>query len=75
MNQQDEKTSNFLLRLKTEYDMACKLKDDRQKLLDIAYSNTASYEYMNDIERSYDIQMLQLRDRLLRTIKEYFYGK
>lgn len=73
MNEQDKRLSTFLSGLKAEYDLACKLKADLRKLLDIAHEAAASCEYMNDIERSYNIQMLQLRDRLLRSIREYFY--
>lgn len=74
MNQQDEKTSHFLSTLKIEFDRACKLKQDLSNLLKTAHETNSSYEYINGIEQSYEVQMLQLRDRILMSIKDYFYG-
>ncbi len=74
MNQQDEKTSHFLSTLKIEFDRAYKLKQDLSNLLKTAHETNSSYEYINDIGQSYEVQMLQLRDRILTSIKDYFYG-
>lgn len=74
MSEQNEKLSKFLSGLKTEYDRACELKKVRGELMQAAGHSNAAYEYMDDIDRSYTVQMLNLRDRILSDIREYFYG-
>lgn len=71
----DEQLGKFISGLKSEYKTACELK----KTLGIVNASLTSndiqsnirVEYAVAIEHEYNVQMLQLRDRILREIKDF----
>ena len=72
------KLESFLFNLKKEYEHACSLNETKSlidKLLNEQSSNMPtciSIDYGNAIAQEHTVQMLQLRDRILKDIRCFF---
>lgn len=70
-----EQLGTFLCCLKNEYITACELKKAlgtiNASLTDNNIQSNIKTEYSVALEQEYNVQMLQLRDRILREIKDF----
>lgn len=71
----DEQLGKFINRLKCEYQTACELKKTlgiiNNSLTDNEIKSNIKIEYSVSVEHAYNVQMLLLRDRILREIKNF----
>lgn len=70
-----EQLGAFLSKLKNEYITACELKKAlgaiNTSLIDNNIQSNIKIEYSVALEHEYNVQMLQLRDRILQDIKVF----